>query len=631
YTDRLYYNPFNNAIFANHSQGGSSGLIRSLDFGQNWQFNSTATIQAMTFHPSGVILATNNFTIFRSIDGGIQWNNTALDGVISIDNLWTSPDGLNYVIGTKNFSTYILFSSEDAGQTWVELGELPTLDFDYELAFSSNGYIFLSDNNQVFGSFNRGETWQSLPLFKEEDPISFIYKNRLSITPEQRLYVTSQELHHYMSKEPVMNGALVEGHIKVDSDADCSTEDSQAPFKNVVIEAKGTNYSYYTNTDDQGKYLFFVDTGAYEVKPKVPNQLWWSFCDTAQLTVLTELFEHDTLDFAALALVDCPLISVDLGLNTLRRCFNNEVFVQYCNQGTQPADSAWVDVMLDPFLSFMGSSQLHTELNNNTVRFFVGDVPSGDCGQFQLTVYVNCDSTVLGQTHCITAHGFPDTICFSTPNWSGAEIQASVACQDTAVLFKLQNVGDAQSQILDYIIIEDDVVMFQGSQNYTPDEFLEIPISANGHTYRIESEQEPGHPFSTLALAFQEGCGGYESLGFINHFTVNGRTPSWHTICEENTGSYDPNDKHGYPTGVGEDHRILPGQSVEYQIRFQNTGTDTALTVVIRDTLSFLLDPATLTMGVSSHNYTWQLEGAGILIITFNNINLPDSNANWEN
>jgi uncharacterized repeat protein (TIGR01451 family) len=172
--------------------------------------------------------------------------------------------------------------------------------------------------------------------------------------------------------------------------------------------------------------------------------------------------------------------------------------------------------------------------------------------------------------------------------------------------------------------------MFNGQQQYGPNDSHTIHWPANGHTIRLESQQEPGHPFSHQVLAFQEGCGGFESLGFINQFSVNGITPSWHTTCIENQGSYDPNDKQGYPIGVGAEHRIRPGQPIEYLIRFQNTGTDTAFTVVIRDSISAELDPGSLLPGASSHPYSWHLSPDGKVTFSFSNILLPDSTTNLE-
>jgi uncharacterized repeat protein (TIGR01451 family) len=94
------------------------------------------------------------------------------------------------------------------------------------------------------------------------------------------------------------------------------------------------------------------------------------------------------------------------------------------------------------------------------------------------------------------------------------------------------------------------------------------------------------------------------------------------------TGSYDPNDKTGYPYGVTEQRYIQPDQHLQYVIRFQNTGTDTAFTVVIRDTLDIDLNIFTVTPGVSSHNYEFRMYGPRVLEWTFNNILLPDSTTN---
>ncbi|MCB0584413.1 MAG: T9SS type A sorting domain-containing protein, partial [Phaeodactylibacter sp.] len=57
-------------------------------------------------------------------------------------------------------------------------------------------------------------------------------------------------------------------------------------------------------------------------------------------------------------------------------------------------------------------------------------------------------------------------------------------------------------------------------------------------------------------------------------------------------------------------------------------GTDTAFTVVVRDTLSPWLAPASVKPGASSHGYRWELSGENVLSFIFDNIMLPDSNIN---
>ncbi|MEM9822430.1 MAG: T9SS type A sorting domain-containing protein, partial [Bacteroidota bacterium] len=95
------------------------------------------------------------------------------------------------------------------------------------------------------------------------------------------------------------------------------------------------------------------------------------------------------------------------------------------------------------------------------------------------------------------------------------------------------------------------------------------------------------------------------------------------------TGSYDPNDKQVEPIGIGEEGIISKTDTLlSYHIRFQNTGTDTAFTVVIRDELDEDLEVNSVVPGPASHPYTLDILDGNILEFTFENIMLPDSNVN---
>ena len=98
------------------------------------------------------------------------------------------------------------------------------------------------------------------------------------------------------------------------------------------------------------------------------------------------------------------------------------------------------------------------------------------------------------------------------------------------------------------------------------------------------------------------------------------------------TASFDPNDKRNF---VGETpwggNIYEDDTTMEYAIRFQNTGTDTAYTVVIRDTLDDIhLDVTSLRAFNSSHDMQVQFEGTNVLIFNFENIMLVDSMTNEE-
>ncbi len=99
-------------------------------------------------------------------------------------------------------------------------------------------------------------------------------------------------------------------------------------------------------------------------------------------------------------------------------------------------------------------------------------------------------------------------------------------------------------------------------------------------------------------------------------------------VLKENVvGSYDPNDKSESHGGVVSPSQVSAGEYLYYTIRFQNTGTDTAFNVYVRDTLSNNLNLSSMEMLTSSHSYQLIIDDNRMLW-SFNNINLLDSNRN---
>ncbi len=117
-------------------------------------------------------------------------------------------------------------------------------------------------------------------------------------------------------------------------------------------------------------------------------------------------------------------------------------------------------------------------------------------------------------------------------------------------------------------------------------------------------------------------------LSSVNTDAVPANNSFGHAVTV--TASYDPNDKLAntssqYSTEL---FYIDVDEYIDYVIRFQNTGTDTAFTVIITDTLPATLDPATIQWGASSHSCMRSLTDQGTLKFVFPNILLPDSNVN---
>lgn len=91
------------------------------------------------------------------------------------------------------------------------------------------------------------------------------------------------------------------------------------------------------------------------------------------------------------------------------------------------------------------------------------------------------------------------------------------------------------------------------------------------------------------------------------------------------SGSMDPNEKQVQPEGdIQEEDSVLT-----YTIHFQNTGNDTTFFIILKDTLSPHLNPASVVNIASSHEYeSFTISDNGILTWFFNPIFLVDSATN---
>lgn len=420
------------------------------------------------------------------------------------------------------------------------------------------------------------------------------------------------------------------GTVHQDPELDCLPDPIEHGLAGWLVQATG-NQSFATMTDSLGNFTLPVDTGSYTVTI-VPQGPYWEVCNSPYQVNVTEFYDTLSLDFPAQAISECPYLTVDISAPFLRRCFDNDYYVHYCNAGTVTAEDATVEVTLDPYFTYVSSSIPPASQNGNVLTFDLGDVAVNECGSFHITANLDCDSTVLGQTHCTSVHIAPDSLCLTPdPLWDGSSIEVDVSCDGDSVTFTLTNVGTGTMPApLGFIIIEDQIVLMTDEFQLGPGQSTTVTLPASGSTFRLEAQQATAHPSGFASTgATIEGCGGWMSLGLFTQWAFDDDPDPFTDVdCQANIGSYDPNDKQGFPTGLGEEHLIEPGQDLEYLIRFQNTGTDTAFKVVIVDVLPPELDLASIRPGASSHPYTYGVTPEGWLTFTFSDIMLPDSNMN---
>lgn len=433
----------------------------------------------------------------------------------------------------------------------------------------------------------------------------------------------------------------IRGTVFFDTNEDCDRDNGEIPLQGWKVRAEsipsgrevtvstgsnGTIYNYIIRLD-----LALTDTAVrvYVLSSVNVGQT----CISEYIYDLSNLSSNTVYvnDYPVYFNEDCPVLTVDIGSPDLTRCFNNYYFVSYANYGGVTATNAYVDVTLDPLISYVGSSIPQTSLGNNQYRFQLGNIATATQSGFSINVLVSCDAT-LGQLHCTEAHIYPDSTCDDMA-WQGPIIVASATCDGDSVKLKLQNVGqEDMTQELEFLIVED-VIMYRNDPfQLDKNESLYFTMPANGNTWHLNAEQVIGNPLGSYTYATVEGCGtnaqGGFTTGVAGLFASSTTSFSIDTDCQPNGGSFDPNDKQAAPIGYGASHFMFPNTDLEYLIRFQNTGTDTAFTVVIEDKLSAHLARGSVRPGASSHPYSFSMDNTGIMRFRFDQIMLPDSTTN---
>ncbi len=136
-------------------------------------------------------------------------------------------------------------------------------------------------------------------------------------------------------------------------------------------------------------------------------------------------------------------------------------------------------------------------------------------------------------------------------------------------------------------------------------------ISLNLHLSSTANTGDTVHLTATIN-PFQNDLNVQDNMSALNQIAV---------------GSYDPNNKSESHAGTILKTAVTNGDYLVYTILFQNTGTDTALNIVVQDTLSDKLDWGTFEMIDASNNYQLNIK-KNICIWNFDAIGLPDSNSN---
>ena len=145
-----------------------------------------------------------------------------------------------------------------------------------------------------------------------------------------------------------------------------------------------------------------------------------------------------------------------------------------------------------------------------------------------------------------------------------------------------------------------DELTFVASSNPPPDSY-------DGDTLVWTHPDLLPHSFNQIRVSLNMPDETYTDSTLTFHYSIdreaNGQSVRMKTgVLEQVVAcAYDPNDKLVHFTGINQGNQSLIADELDYTVRFQNTGNDTAFTVVIRDTLDKKFDINTLEIIATSH------------------------------
>ncbi len=266
--------------------------------------------------------------------------------------------------------------------------------------------------------------------------------------------------------------------------------------------------------------------------------------------------------------------------------------------------------------------------DNGEASFYIHKMENVVTLEFNEILYSNCESSYdanfSGSTNNLTLDIPLKAKRYCVDLKSGISTPFLRRCFDNTYYGNICNEGNIDAENVEVKIILDEFFDFVS---------VNLPvISQTGSEIILDAGTIESGDCKNITIKVNVSCDA--ALGQEHCIEIDAETTSHecedvdsresYEDCQPNIGSFDPNDKAIFVNGVRGQEYIEPGDKIEYMIRFQNTGTDTAFTVRIQDPISSKFDIASIRPVTASHEYSWSIEN-GTLKVVFNNILLVDS------
>ena len=442
---------------------------------------------------------------------------------------------------------------------------------------------------------------------------------------EENIFIGSWVKEHVYVFQPAQ--VVIRGNVFRDRDSNCIRDKTDQPIPNWIIRTNPPAAT--TLTDKDGDYTFSLPVGNFTIE-LIPQKIEGHSlnginCPTQAYTISVDSVSKDTAGFDfAVDLSSCHKMAASVNSGWRRICSESSTTLMYSNVGFDTAFHAKAFLEYPRELKPINASHPYTLSQNNVLEFDLGTVAPNSSGVIRVNDSVSCNIKHLGLTPCVKAWVTPRSDCNPAPTWCGDDLAIKLNCINLDVVeYTITNVGKCHmTDSSEYRVYLDSAMVNVGKVRLDAGDSLLLQVITNARTSRLEVDQVPLHPFNKFLIGTKEACGLSSGLvvskGYVLPYPQSDpKDIQVEVDCRGISGSYDPNDKLAQSAGLTDLHYIKPGTELDYTIRFQNTGNDTAFQVVVVDTLSADLDLATFRPGVSSHPYSLKVSGEERPVISF--------------
>ncbi len=419
---------------------------------------------------------------------------------------------------------------------------------------------------------------------------------------------------------PPVNILPLMGKVFEDSNQDCRADSLEMGYARWFVLAEPGGY--FALSDQQGDFSLDLPPQAYRLRSLMPQDLrsWlYSNCPPIQYAAIGG---GPTQNPRPLAFGQVEKAEVQLQLSVdaedFVRCQNSQMLLHYANLGAETAKDISIALYLPEKISILHAGVSYSSQGSGKYIFRPGDLLPQQEGTIPIQTTVSCAShDIVGENLSIQAEIHTASMRqASDPRWNGAELHAYGSCLGgDSALFVIKNAGTAP--LKDSVSIRffaDDLYCREAKIWLAAGDSLGYQISSHGQTIRLEVQQAAFHPREQWLSTYIEACledqGLPLSLGFVRHFPQYDPLPSH--IFERNMPllkAAQPLKWEIQPTGRGPQHAIGADERLYFHLGYRPSSVLYQLT--FSDTLSSLLDPASMRWEARSHAFELSVDGIG--------------------